>query len=187
MSANPDSQLSSFIDSSVIQGRLPFSKNSGLKFQKFHAPKGTVHFDCTDPTQAAARSVIVLVSRRQKIDNGNNNFVKWKGTFRSNRPKWPYWSKWTTLKAGSEYCGQTMQTEVAGILAWMESAPRGRKWLQFRRDSFVSLSFCPKGTKKLHKWLLILLQMLIRKIVFDEELFEKITRTFGPSKMASFK
>ena len=72
------------------------------------------------------------------------------------------------------------KTEVAGILAWMKSAPRETKWLQLRCDSFVSLSFCPKGTKKLHKWPLILLQMLIRKIVFDEELFEKITRTFCP-------
>ena len=107
MSANLNSQLSSFIDSSLIQGRFPFSKNSGLKFQKFHAPNGTVHFACTDPTQAAARLVIVLVSRRQKIDTGVNNFVKWKGTFRSDRPKWPDWSKWATLKAGSEYCGQT--------------------------------------------------------------------------------
>ena len=87
MSANLDSQLSSFIDSGVIQGRFPFSKNSCLKFQKFHAPNGTVHFACTDPTQAAARSVIVLVSRRQKIDTGDKSFVKWKGTFRSDRPK----------------------------------------------------------------------------------------------------
>ena len=125
MSANLDSQLSSFIDSGVIQGRFPFSKNSCLKFQKFHAPNGTVHFACTDPTQAAARSVIVLVSRRQKIDTGDNNFVKWKGTFRSDRPKWPDWSKWTTLKAGSEYCGQTKPKLPEFWLEW--KAPQERR------------------------------------------------------------
>ena len=125
MSANLDSQLSSFIDSRVIQGRFPFSKNSCLKFQKFHAPNGTVHFACTDPTQADARSVIVLVSRRQKIDTGDNNFVKWKGTFRSDRPKWPDWSKWTTLKAGSEYCGQTKPKLPEFWLEW--KAPQERR------------------------------------------------------------
>ena len=43
-------------------------------------------FRCTDPTQATARLVIVLVSRIQKSGTGDNNFVKWKGTFRSDRP-----------------------------------------------------------------------------------------------------
>ena len=38
-------------------------------------PNGTVHYDCTDPTQATARLVIVLVSRIQKSGTGNNNFV----------------------------------------------------------------------------------------------------------------
>ena len=123
MSANLDSQLSSFIDSGVTQGRFPFSEN--LKFQKFHAPNGTVHFACTDPTQAAARSVIVLVRRRQKIDTGDNNFVKWKETFRSDRPKWPDWSKWTTLKAGSEYCGQTKPKLPEFWLEW--KAPQERR------------------------------------------------------------
>ena len=180
MSANLDSQLSSFIDSRVIQGRFPFSKNSCLKFQKFHAPNGTIHFACTDPTQAAARSVIVLVSRRQKIDTGDNNFVEWKGTFRSDRPKWPDWSKWTTLKAGSENCGQTKPKLSEFWLEW-KASQEGRNYYNYvRRDSFVSLSFCPKGTKKLHKWPLILRQMFVTKIVFDEELFEKITRIFCP-------
>ena len=67
-------------------GRFPFNKNSGLKFRKFHVPNGTVHSGCTDPTQATARLVIVLVTRIQKSGTGNN-FVKWKGTFRSDRPK----------------------------------------------------------------------------------------------------
>ena len=62
-------------------------QNSGLKFWKFHAPNKTAHSGCMDPTQATARLVIVLVSRIQKSSTGDNNFVKWKGTFRSDRPK----------------------------------------------------------------------------------------------------
>ena len=69
-------------------GLFPFNKNSGLKFRKFHAPNGTVYSGCTDPTQATAGLVIILVSRMQKSGAGQNNFVKWKGTFRSDRPKW---------------------------------------------------------------------------------------------------
>ena len=112
-------------------GRFPFSKNSGLKFRKFPVPDGTVHFGCTDPTQATAHLVIVLASRIQKSGTGNNDFVKWKGTFRSDRPKWPDRSKWTTFKADPEYSGRTkpkwsvpfdVATEITGILGWMESA-----------------------------------------------------------------
>ena len=69
------------------QGRFPFNKNSGLKFRRFYVFNGTVHSGCTDPTQATARLVIVLASRIQKSGTGDNNFVKWKGTFRSDRPK----------------------------------------------------------------------------------------------------
>ena len=36
-------------------GPFPFSKNSGLKFRKLHVLNGTVHSDCTDPTQVTAR------------------------------------------------------------------------------------------------------------------------------------
>ena len=82
-------------------GRFPFNKNSGLKFRK-NKPNGTVHSGCTDPTQATARLVIVLVTRIQKSGTGNN-FVKRKGTFRSDRPKCPDRSLWTTFKAGPEY------------------------------------------------------------------------------------
>ena len=39
---------------------------------------GTVHSGFTDPPQATARLVIVLVSRMQKSGTGDNSFVKWK-------------------------------------------------------------------------------------------------------------
>ena len=75
--------------------------------------------------------LLVLVSRIQKSGTGDNNFGKWKGTFRSERPKWPDRSQWTTFKAGPEYFGRTKPkwsvpfdepTEISGILGWMESA-----------------------------------------------------------------
>ena len=59
---------------------------------------------CTDLTQATERLVFVLVSRIQKSGTRDNNFVKWKGTFRSDRPDR---SKLTTFKAGPEYPGRT--------------------------------------------------------------------------------
>ena len=71
-----------------------------LKFWKFDVPNGKVHSGCTDPTQATARLDIVLASRKQKSGTGDNDFVQWKGTFRSNRPKWKDRSKWTTFKGG---------------------------------------------------------------------------------------
>ena len=58
-----------------------------LKFQKFHVHHGTAYLGCTYPTQATAHLVIVLVSRMQKSGTGQNNFVKWKGTFWSNKSK----------------------------------------------------------------------------------------------------
>ena len=64
-------------------------------------------FQLHRPNPATAHLVIVLASRIQKSSTGNNNFVKWKGTFRSDRPKWPDRSKWTTFKAGHEYSGWT--------------------------------------------------------------------------------
>ena len=104
-------------------GRFPFSKNSGLKFRKFHVLSGTVHSGCIDPTEATARLVIVLVRSMQKSGTRDNNSVKWKGTFRSDR-------KWTTFKGVPKYSGRTepkrsvpiwFLTEISGILGWMES------------------------------------------------------------------
>ena len=72
-----------------------------------------------------------LVSRIEKSGTGDNNFGKWKGTFRSDRPKWLGRSQWTTFKAGPEYSGRTkpkrsvpfdVPTEITRILGWMESA-----------------------------------------------------------------
>ena len=112
-------------------GAFRSTKICGLKFRKFHVPNGTVLSGYADPTQATSRLVIVLVSRIQKSGIGDNNFVKWKGKFRSNRPKWPDRSKRTTFKAGSEYSGRTkpklslpfdVPYEISGILGWMESA-----------------------------------------------------------------
>ena len=67
---------------------FPFNRNFGLKFRKLHALNETVHSGCTDLTQATARLVIVLESRIQRaVLPGDNNFVKRKGIFRSDRLK----------------------------------------------------------------------------------------------------
>ena len=44
----------------TYHGRFRLNKNSALKFRKFHVPNGMVHSDCTDPTQATARLVLLL-------------------------------------------------------------------------------------------------------------------------------
>ena len=109
--------------------RTALSIQQKFRFEISEIPRA--HSSCTDPTQATARLVIVLVSRIQNSGTGDNNFVKWKRTFRSDRPKWPDRSKWTTFKAGPEYSGRTkpkwsvpfdVPTEISGILGWMESA-----------------------------------------------------------------
>ena len=76
--------------------------------------------------------VIVLVSRMQKSSSGDNNFVKWRGTFRSDRPTemtrpvkgppsklvpnipvWPNWNGPCRLISNRNFRN----------LGWMESAP----------------------------------------------------------------
>ena len=75
-------------------------------------PNGTEHSCCTDPTQATAGLVIILVITTQKSGTGDNDSIKWKETFRSDRPKFADFecadrSKWTTFKGGPKYSGQT--------------------------------------------------------------------------------
>ena len=53
----------------------------------FHSTKIPVHSSCTDPTHTTAHFVIVLVRRIQESCTGDNNFVKWKGTFRSDQTR----------------------------------------------------------------------------------------------------
>ena len=113
-------------------GGFPFNKNSGLKFRKFYVPNGAYIPVAQTRPQATGRLVIVLVSRIQMSGTGDNNFVKWKGTFQSDRPKWPDRSKWISFKSGLEYSGWTkpkwsvsfdVPTEISGILGWMQSTP----------------------------------------------------------------
>ena len=111
-------------------------------------PNGSVHSGCIDPTQATARLVIVLVTRIQGSSTGNNNFVKWKRTFRSYRPKWLDRWKRTVFKAGPECSGQTkskrsvpfdVPTENFRILGWMESASKKSfyTWISEKKTEVV--------------------------------------------------
>ena len=92
--------------------------------------------------------LLVLVSRIQKSATGDNNFGKWKGTFRSDWPKWPDRSLMTTFKAGPEYSGRTKPkwsvpfdepTEISGIWGWMESALSLCCALQWKEYIFISV------------------------------------------------
>ena len=109
--------------------RRALSIQQKFRFEISEIPRA--HSSRTDPTQATARLVIVLVRRIQNSGTGDNNFVKWKRTFRSDRPKRLDRSKWTTFKAGSEYSGRTkpkwsvpfdVPTDFPEFLGWMESA-----------------------------------------------------------------
>ena len=63
--------------------RFPLNKNYCLKFWKNHVPSG--RYIPVAETNQSHRDFIVLVSRIQIIGPGENNFVKWKETFRSDR------------------------------------------------------------------------------------------------------
>ena len=90
-------------------------------FRKFHVPNEMVHSGCTDPTQATARLVIVLVSKMQKSGTRNNNFVKWKGTFGPTDLQ--RWSQIFRSDQTEMACSIWFLTKISGILGRMESAP----------------------------------------------------------------
>ena len=125
------------LSSAKMEPKKPRALSIQQKFRfeisEIYEPNGSLHSGCIDPTQATARLVIVLVTRIQGSSTGNNNFVKWKETFRFYRPKWPDRWKRSTLKAGPECFGQTkskrsipfdVPTEDIEILGWMESASK---------------------------------------------------------------
>ena len=125
------------LSSAKMEPKKPRALSIQQKFRfeisEIYEPNGSVHSGCIDPTQATARLVIILVTRIQGSSTGNNNFVKWKETFRSFRPKWPDRWKRTTLKAGPECFGQTISkrsvpfdvpAENIEFLGWMESASK---------------------------------------------------------------
>ena len=50
---------------------IPFNKNSGLKFRKFHVPNGTAHSGCTAPTQAGYKRAVLgttILSNKMERD-----------------------------------------------------------------------------------------------------------------------
>ena len=79
------------------EGAFRSTKISGLKFQKFHMPNGTVPSGCTDPTQATTR-LVIFISMIQNKRYWDNNFVKWKGTFWSDLPNGQTGQSWPLSK-----------------------------------------------------------------------------------------
>ena len=126
---------------------LSIQQQFRFEISEIYKPNGSVHSGCTDPTQATVRLVIVLVTRIQGSSTGNNNFVKWRGTSLSYRPKWPDRWKRTTFKTGPECSGQTkskrsvpfdVPSEHFGIVFWVE-------WKAPQRISLI-LGFQKKKT-----------------------------------------
>ena len=105
---------------------IPFNKNSGLKFRKFHVPNGALHSGCTAPTQAGYKRAVLgttILSNKMERDISVPH-----------RPRQPDRSKWTTFEAGPEHSDRTkskrsvpfscpfdVPTEMSGILGCMES------------------------------------------------------------------
>ena len=82
-----------------------------------------VHSSCTDPIQATACLLTVLVNKIQKSGSGDNNFVKWKWDISVQLTK-------MTRPVKVDQCKQKwsipfdVPTEMYGILGWMESTLR---------------------------------------------------------------
>lgn len=90
---------------------------------------------CTDPIQATACLLTVLVNRIQKSGSGDNNFVKWKRDIsvqltKTTRPvkedhlqrcSWIFWSNQCKQNCSIP---SDVPTEMYGILGWMESTLR---------------------------------------------------------------
>ena len=118
-------QLTKNIHKTMKTWALSIKQKFRLKFRKFHVPNKTVHSSYTDPTQATARLVIVLVSRIQKSGTGDNNFVNWKKTFRSDRTvKVDHLQSWFQIFRSDQtevVSSIWFLTKISGILGSMES------------------------------------------------------------------
>ena len=104
---------------------FPLNKNSGLKFRKLHVLNGTVHSGCTDPTQATARLVIVLESRIHVQKSGTawgQQFCQTERDISVRLTEMTRPVKVDHLQSWSRKF-RPNQTEMSGILCWMENAP----------------------------------------------------------------
>ena len=119
-------------------GRFPFNNNFGLTF---HMPNhslsplltmaqwnSTFRLHRPDPSHRTFGYCSCKQARKERY--WKQNFVKWKGTLRSDRPKRPDRSLWTTifipkLSAWTKPKWSVqfdVPTKISGILGWMESA-----------------------------------------------------------------
>ena len=105
---------------------LSIQQKFRFEISEILCPQRTVHSGCIDLTQATARLVIVLVSTIQETGTGDNNFVKWKGTFRSDRPTemtrpvkedhLQSWSKYSSRIEPKRSVSFDVPIEMSGIL-----------------------------------------------------------------------
>ena len=81
--------------------------------------------------------LLFLLQAGSKERYWGQQFCQMEGTFRSDRPKWVDWSKWTTFKGGPKYSGRAepewfipfdFWPKVADI--WGEWKPPQKNWVQ---------------------------------------------------------
>ena len=60
-----------------VLGSFSFNKHSGLKFQKFHVPSGTIHWCWTDLTKPSSFGYCSCEQdAKERYWGSDNNFVK---------------------------------------------------------------------------------------------------------------
>ena len=94
----------------------PQQKKSGLNFRKFHVPNAERHIPVTHMRSKPPRDWLLYWKEGYR----DNNFVKWKGTFPSERPDR---AKRTTLKGGPKsLTGQSNRCFVQGrvVQSWVK-------------------------------------------------------------------
>ena len=94
----------------------PQQKKSGLNFRKFHVHNAERHIPVTQTRSKPPRYWLLYWKEGYR----DNNFVKWKGTFRSERPDR---AKRSTLKGGPKsLTGQSSRCFVQGrvVQSWVK-------------------------------------------------------------------
>ena len=87
------------------------------KLQLKFCSLGMVHSSCRDPNQTTA-CYCSCMQVTKELSTGDNNFVKWRGTFQFDQPKQQdIKSKWTTFKAQS-WIFQSNQAEMVHSIGW---------------------------------------------------------------------
>ena len=114
----------------IVLWRSPFKKKIWLENFRNSTCLGNGTFRLYRPDSSDRAFNYFSCKQDAKERYRGQQFVKWKGTFRSDRPKWADRSKKATFKGGLKYSVGPNQNGpfrlisnlISGILDWMESA-----------------------------------------------------------------